>query len=55
MGKKDIEEKERNIIGEKDRKREEDTRKGNRFPAGHKHVASGENTHIECQWKLQQI
>ena len=24
--------KERNIIGEKDKKREEDTRKGNRFP-----------------------
>ena len=41
MGKKGIEEKERNkerkgkernIIGEKDKKREEDTRKGNRFP-----------------------
>ena len=24
--------KERNIIGEKDKRREEDTRKGNRFP-----------------------
>ena len=37
MGKQGIEEKERkrkerNIIGEKDKRREEDTRKGNRFP-----------------------
>ena len=45
MRNKDIEEKERNIIGEKDRKREEDTRKGNRFPAGHKHVAIVGKTH----------
>ena len=37
MGKQGIEEKERkrkerNIIGEKDKRMEEDTRKGNRFP-----------------------
>ena len=37
MGKQGIEEKERkrkerNIIGDKDKRREEDTRKGNRFP-----------------------
>ena len=40
MGKKGIEEKERkrkerNIIGEKDKRREEDTRKGNNSPTGH--------------------
>ena len=32
MGKQGIKEKERNIIGEKDKRREEDTIKRNRFP-----------------------
>ena len=40
MGKQGIEEKERkrnerNILGEKDKRREEDTRKGTGSPAGH--------------------
>ena len=59
MGKKGIEEKERkekerNIIG-KDKKREEDKRKGNRFPCRSQTCGySGETTHLECPWTLQQ-
>ena len=51
MGKLGIQEKKRkrkesNIIREKDKRREEDTRKGNNSPTGHKHVAIvGKGTH----------
>ena len=60
MGKQGIEEKERkrketNILGEKDKRMEEDTRKRNRFP--HRAQTRGyrrEKAHIECPCKLQQ-
>ena len=64
MGKQGIEEKERkrkerNIIGEKDKRREEDTRKGTGSPTGHKHVAKvGKGTYrmpMESYSRIQQI
>ena len=46
MGKQGIKEKERNIIGEKDKRREEDTIKRNRFPhrAQTRGYSGGRNT-----------
>ena len=57
MGKQGIEEKERKrkerIIREKDKRREEDTRKRNRFPRRAQTRGYSAEKHIECPWKLR--